>query len=40
MKAFTKTIAIILALMLAFSAVSVTAFAAEDSSYSVSASRY
>ncbi len=38
MKAFTKTIAIILALMLAFSAVSVTAFAAEDSSYSVSAS--
>lgn len=38
MKIFSKMTAIILALIIAFSAVSFTAFAAEDSSYSVSAS--
>ena len=38
MKAFTKSIAVILAVILIFSAVGISAFAAEDSSYSVSAS--
>ena len=37
MRAFAKMAAIILALIIAFSAVSFTVFAAEDSSYSVSA---
>ena len=38
MKIFSKMTAIILAFIIAFSVVSFTAFAAEDSSYSVSAS--